>query len=124
MVWCPPLTHGIDLPKRVIAVAQATVTHILSFVPVIPKYSVPLSTAEPEFERAIDSDKEVRGRGATRITSHPPMVPVAPTSCTDRELRRAEALSAIIDCSEDRKQKLFVDDHWEARNWGSIVQFG
>ena len=32
------------LPKRAIAVVQATVTHTLSSVPVIPKYGFPLPT--------------------------------------------------------------------------------
>ena len=45
--WCQAASTEWDrLPKRVIAVVQATVTHILSCVPVIPKYGVALPAAD------------------------------------------------------------------------------
>jgi len=59
-----------ELPKRVIAVVQATVTHTLSPVPVRPKYGFP-----PDFE--LNIEVVVRGgTGVTRIYNfwiHPPM---------------------------------------------------
>ena len=55
------------LPKRVIAVVQATVTHILSCVPVIPKYGfpLPLRTAGLTAESELSMDGEVV-RGGNR----------------------------------------------------------
>ena len=57
----------ISLPKRVIAVVQATVTHILSSVPVIPKYGFPLPTADLTGESGLSMDEETV-RGGNRET--------------------------------------------------------
>ena len=55
------------LPKRAIAVVQATVTHILSSVPVIPKYGFPLLTADLTAGSELGMDGEVV-RGGKRET--------------------------------------------------------
>ena len=57
----------ISLPKRVIAVVQATVTHILSSVPVIPKYGFPLPAADLTGESGLSMDEETV-RGGNRET--------------------------------------------------------
>jgi hypothetical protein len=56
------------LPKRAIAVVQATVIHILSSVPVIPKYGFPLPTADLTGESELSMDGEVvrGGNGETK----------------------------------------------------------
>jgi hypothetical protein len=63
------------LPKRVIAVVQATVTHILSCVPVMPKYGFPLPTADltagrGESELSMDGKVVRRRKQGDEESSH------------------------------------------------------
>ena len=52
------------------AVVQATVTHILSSVPVMPKYGFPLPTAVADFsESELAMDREVRGGNRDKRSS-------------------------------------------------------